>query len=190
MKKLFFLSSLLACNYAIAQFPSGSSIPGYYSYGSSDLIYKVYTVDVKKKDGKTEQIHTSFNRKILPLGKGFQFYLIQGKGNVLDTILPDQTTAVIRKYQNREIVGIPNDSLWLFEVISGKITGYVPFPEEKPKTEIHEYFLKKGDGPMIKYSEKNDLFAEMIKENAEAVKAYKRGGVSKMLKAIEIYNRQ
>ncbi len=176
MKRFCFsVSIFLICYCAFAQFPSGSSIPSSYG-GSTDYSYKWYKVDVKYTNGKTEEIQTQFSKKILPLGKGFQFYIIKAHDKIIDTIRPNKTVSITRKYSlngvEKQNIGLPFDSLWLFPVVEGKISCYYPFPEYGSKNSI-TYYVKKGDGKLEKYSKK--VFAEMIKDNPEAVKAYKNG---------------
>lgn len=187
MKKSLLFFTAFTSNYAIAQFG-----PPMYGTGADfrDLRTKIYTVDIKKTDGSTVKIQTRFNKKIFPMGKGFQFYLTQENEKAHDTILPDQTYSVIRNFEGKNIVGIPYDSLWLFPILEGKITCYSTFPEDKPQKEIEEYYIKKDESKIIKYSEynKNKAFVEMIKDKPGAVKIYKSGGISKMIKAVEFYN--
>ncbi len=169
MKKLFFIFFLFfLLNKSISQEPGNSSIPA--SFGEISPAFKQYKLFVESSSGKADTIFSRFKKKILPEGS-FQMYLVNGK----DTIFPNETTSVIRKYnfggEDKILKGIPADSLWLFPVIEGKITCYRKIPEYRNIHPSEINYIRKNNGEILKFSDK--LLKEMLSDNQEAMKIYK-----------------
>jgi hypothetical protein len=82
-------------------------------------------------------------------------------------IYPAQTNYISRLNGDGQpdFVGFSTDSCWLFPVIAGKLNVYAAIAEED-LTEAYFLFLRKGEGPIVEFSEENLEEAMTDKEKA------------------------
>jgi hypothetical protein len=99
-------------------------------------------------------------------------------------IYPAQTSHIARLDKDgvSEYVGFSTDSSWLFPVIAGKLTVYAAVAEEN-LNEVYFLFLRKGEGPMVEFTEGN--LEEALMDNKKALVLLKK---RKYKKAIGRYN--
>jgi len=151
-----------------------SSLKEVTSYMYTDtLSHKSFLVFVDKKFPKSDSAHR------------FQ------------KIYTDQTLYIstITDYQaNTETYGIPNDSCWMFKVISGPLNVYaksfnylIPVDDFGNENELDPQSviaIQSGDGPIVKYT--SDNLKQIVSQDTEALSSVEK---KKYYKAVKKYNR-
>jgi hypothetical protein len=96
---------------------------------------------------------------------------------------PPETKEIRISFPSRYVIGIPLDSVWLFNIVSGKMNGYARLPYEKEDYKAIR-FISKGDGPIEKLSKESLM--KMVADNPKAMQFVMN---RKLAKAIKVYNR-
>jgi hypothetical protein len=187
---LIFLITIKATN-SYAQFGPGSSIPnnagmplmGWNQYNTRGNATprdrwnsERYLYTVQLKNDSAFQIQT-----FIDFATNKHFFNFKSEG-VLYSIVPTQTKSLSRiTEEGFKLVGIPNDSCWLFPVEFGKINTYSPLSEMKAKyvTAIQK------EGGLIMPLTKGNLLAMMSEPSIEVMKLIER---KKLTKAVQAYN--
>jgi hypothetical protein len=97
-------------------------------------------------------------------------------------VRPSDTKFIGIQLKRRMLTGIPKDSIWLFDIVKGKINGYsrIPFSNED-YSQIR--FIQKGDGEIKKLTEEN--LKAMLADNRELLSSIK---IEKLWRLIQYYN--
>jgi hypothetical protein len=98
-------------------------------------------------------------------------------------ITPVETKEIYRMEKGKKITGSPTDSCWLFPVESGAISTFSILSETYDPIISH---IQKGSGGQILALTKENLLP-MLSDNEKALKLVEKG---KLLKAIDLYNKQ
>lgn len=99
------------------------------------------------------------------------------------SITPAETKEIYRMENGKKITGSPTDSCWLFPVGVGKIFTYSILSETVDPIISH---IQNGSWGQILSLTKENLIP-MLSDNEKAIKLVEKG---KLLKAIDLYNKQ
>ena len=99
------------------------------------------------------------------------------------SITPAETKEIYRMENGKKITGNPTDSCWLFPVVVGKISTFSILSETDDP--IISHIQNSSPGQILPLTKENLI--PMLSDNEKALKLVEKG---KLLKAIDLYNKQ
>jgi hypothetical protein len=162
--------------------------PWYHSLGYT--INNKYTYYVTMKDSSVLEIRSKIYADTLN-HKSYLIYnnttLKHDDPNRKQKIYADQTLKINREWPNGirslDVIGIPTDSCWLFNVVKGKINIYSHLSEVEQLNNLYLRAFQTGNGPIQKIDSAS--LVVVIKDDPKAMKDFLK---KDYFKAIRKYN--
>jgi hypothetical protein len=134
---------------------------------------KKYWIEASLTNGQTKMVKSSF---MIDYCNKVMFLYDENE----EIIYPQNTYSIKTTLKNgKEITGFPTDSLWLFQIVKGKLSVYTTTPQIKIKT---AEFFSKNNSDLMPFSP--DTLQYFIADNPKAVQAYKSYKTAKKMGGI------
>ena len=149
-------------------------MPRYQNYGTVSIKH-VFTIVLRNDSIITKKARIDTEDSVHTLS-----WNEKGKKK---SITPNETKEIFRMENGKKITGNPTDSCWLFPVESGAISTFSILSETDDP--IISHIQKRSGGEILALTKENLI--PMLSDNEKALKLVEKG---KLLKAIDLYNKQ